>query len=673
MSKLLVPLFLITFLSIAGCKQNPYPTTGDLREEVRVDPIQPLPALSISVNDKIEFREGRNLSLKVRVEVEEPGKPMVKIDGLPDGAIFDPETFMLSWKPGFFQGNDRNDASIKTRFYPITIWLRSSALPKEQLRKTVSLVVFDIPRSIDIESSRNASVDENEQFSEIITIKNADYPDGPFKIFTKDLPPNMKITEVSPKTFRLTYKPDYFHVNRTTGASSKKYEGKIIISNPANHVQEKDYNFTVNDVRRDSKLVAPAELTQGLDVTFQVASYDLNREIAPVITLLSDRPNFGTFKTTIVKNPDSFSSVLNIFWNDIPPVYNGTTQKLKFKACVTGRFGNRTDKCKEATTEVKIVLRDRTAPSISRSNWDRGELIYLGFNESMSRTVDVVDNEDRSLNPRVEVFPIEMREFVTWRNDKLRLRFSKSGVFQFNLRATSDYNMSSAESFIVEVFPKNRNRTLLFADSTRDPEALFYKSAFKGTMDIMNPAIQVVNTRNISDRDTLVLTTSTLLDETVKAEVLSAIEGIKNIVIATPLIHNLPESFLKTLEEKYDLLPIGRYSQLPNMPNIKKVNFAFVSKFDAPAKPIKLKLKSSQESKDPMIFNGGLHDPDKICKGVLGLTDNGNNPYVVGVSCKRQGGGKISILGTEWADLLTSKEDEGIPAKWFETLLNGEF
>ena len=673
MSKYFISLFILSLISIVGCKQNPYPTTGDLRESKRVDPIQPLPALSIAINDKIEFREGRNLSLKVRVEVEEPGEPIVKITGLPEGAEFDPKNFILSWKPTYFQGNDINDASIKTRFYPITIWLRSTILPKEQLRKTISLVVFDVPRAIKIDSSRNASVRENEQFSETISITNPDYPTGPFKVFTKSLPANMKIEEVSPTQFRFTYKPDYFHVNRSRGDSSKKYEGKIIVSNPANHIEEKDYQFTVNDVRRHSKLVTPKNLTQGLDVSFQVAAYDLNREISPEITLLSNRPKFGKFKTKIVKNPDSFSSVLNVYWNDIPPVYNGTTQKLRFKSCVVGSWNGRKDHCKEGSTEVKIVLRDRTSPSISRTDWERGELVYLGFNESMNRTVRVVDNEDRSLKPKVEIFPEEMREFVSWRNNKLNLRFNKSGVFQFNLKATSDYNMSSAESFIVEVFPKNRKKTLLFADSTRDPEAIFYKKAIQDTMDIMNPAIQVVNQRNISDRETLVLTTSTLLDETVKGEVLNAINGIENVVIATPLFRKLPCEFLTELEEEYDLVPIGRYSELPNMPDINKVKFAHVSKFEAPTNAVKLQLKASSESKDPMIFNGGLYDPDKICKGVLGLTEDGNNPYVLGVSCKRKTGGKFSILGTEWADLLTTDADTGIPAKWFETLLNGKF
>jgi hypothetical protein len=673
MTRLLFSFLILSTLTLTGCKQDPYPTDGNYSVDPYTEGQAPLPALAISLSDKIEYREGRNLGLKIRVEVEEPGRPIVKVDGLPEGATFDPETFMLNWKPTFFQGNDTNDASIKARFYPITVWLRSSALPKEYLRKTVNLVVFDVPREIDIAANRNSSVNENSQFNETITIRNLDYPQGPFKFFTKDLPPNMKIEEVSPTKFKLSYSPDYFHVNRARGETSKIYEGKIIVSNPANHIEEVDYKFTVNDVRRKSKVVAPEELTQGLDVSFQVASYDLNREISPDMTLLSDRPKFGNFKTEIIKNPDSFSSVMNIYWTDIPPAYNGTTQTLKFKACVIGSFGNRRSECKEESTDIKIVVRDRTAPGISRDDWERGELIYLGFNKSLTRNIKVVDLEDRKLTPRVEIFPLDMREFVKWKNGKLKLKFNKSGVFQFNLIATSDYNMSSAESFIVEVFPGDRNKTLVFADSTRDPEALFYKRAFKGTMDLMNPAIQEVNLRNLSGRETLVITTSTLLDESVDAEVLSAIEKIKNIVVASPLIRRLPAKFLTTLEEEYDFLPIGRYSELPNMPELSKMKFVAVAKFDKPVKAVGLKQISSDESKDPMLFNGGLHDPDKVCKGVLGLSETGTNPYVTGVSCARKNGGRISILGTEWADLLTAEEDKEIPAKWFDTLLNGKF
>lgn len=668
---LLLPLFLV----LTACDQDPYPVEGDLRTVQRSEPQKPLPALAISIDDKIEYREGRYREYKVRVAVEEPGEPIVKVDNLPEGAEFDPKTFIIKWRPDFYAGNDPNDPGIKSRIYPITIWLRSTVLPKEQFRKTVNLVVFDVPQEIDVTPGRrNPSVNENETFSETITISNADYPQGPFKLLTKGLPANLEVEEVSPTQFRLKFKPDFFHVNRTVQTRGElKYEGKLIVSNPANHIVEKEYSITVNDVRRKVSLVAPENMEQGLDASFQIAAYDLNREIAPTIRLTSDVPGFGTFKTEIIKNPKSFASVLNVFWKDIPPAYNNTKQKISYEACVLNSR-NSTTNCEKKTTTIKLVVRDRKAPLISRNSWPAGELIYLGFNERLTRSLRITDQEDTSLTPKVEVFPEEMRKYVTWSNGTIAMRFNKEGVFQFNVRATSDYNMSSSESFIVEVFPESRKRTLLFADSTRDPEVMFYRDTFKGTMDIMNPAIQVVNQRNISDRDTLVITTSTLLDPSVKSEVLSAIKTIKNVVIASPLIEELPEEFQTELAEKYDLKPIGRYQSLPNLPPLSKMSFETTKQFQKPKDAVRLKGTTTSESANPMIFNVGLDDPDKICKGVLGLNEDGlNPPLVVGLSCARFGGGKIVILGTEWADFLTSETDKNIPVKWFDTLIKQNF
>ncbi len=669
-------LLLLPFLLLfTACDQDPYPADGDLRTVQRSEPQKPLPALAISVDDKIEYREGRYREYKVRVAVEEPGEPIVKIDNLPEGAEFDPETLIIKWRPDFFAGNDPNDPGIKSRLYPITIWLRSTELPKEQFRKTINLVVFDVPQEIDVRpETRNNSVDENQEFSELINISNADYPQGPFKLLTKDLPANLTVEEVTPTQFRLKFKPDYFHVNRTVQTRGElKYSGKLIVSNPANHIVEKDYSITVKDVRRKVNLVAPEEMEQGLDASFQIAAYDLNREVAPDLKLTSSKPGFGTFETEIIKNPKSFASVLNVFWKDIPPAYNNTKQKITYEACVLNSRNSRSN-CETKTTTIKLVVRDRKAPRISRSSWPAGELIYLGFNEKLSRNIRITDQEDTTLTPKVEIFPEEMRKYVSWSGGYLNLRFNKSGVFQFNVRATSDYNMSSSESFIVEVFPENRKKTLLFADSTRDPEVMFYKDTFKDTMDIMNPAIQVVNQRNISDRETLVITTSTLLDPAVKSEVLNAINTIKNVVVASPLIEELPEEFQTELAEKYDLKPIGRYLSLPNLPDLSKMTFQTTDQFQKPKEAIGLKGTTTSESNNPMVFNTGLDDPDKICKGVLGLNENGvNPPLVVGLSCARFGGGKIVILGTEWADFLTSDKDKDIPVKWFNTLIKRKF
>ncbi len=675
-------LFLIYFLASAlfvGCDENPYPADGGVIVRTPTLEEEPLPELSLAVNDVIEFREGRKGTYLIRGAVAEPGTPIISVEGLPAGASYDQETNVISWIPDHFAGNDPNDPGIKSQLYPITVEIRSSEDEFRAYRKDVNLLVHDVPQLIKINTARDGSVSEGEKFSTTFTIENVDYPLGPYKVLLKDMPPNIELIadKDDPTKFSMEFTPDFFHVNQERDGRSVKYNGTIFVSNPANHIEEKQFVITVNDVRLDSKLVAPESLVQGLDVSVQVAAYDLNKEVVPRIELLggaADRPQFGDFKVEIVKNPDNYSSVLNVTWNDIPPAHNGETHTLNFKACVLS-FSGSYNNCSYSSTDVKFIVRDRKAPRIDRRSWPVNDLIYLGYNKPISRTVRITDMEDTSLIPKVEIFPEEMRQYVSWKNGSLTARFDQAGVFQFNVKATSDYNMSSTESFIVEVFPESRKKTLIFADSTRDPEVVFYKNRFKD-MEMMNPAIQAINLRNISDRETLVITSSTLLDKSVQDKVQKAIDEIDNIVVASPLIESLPPKFLDTLVNKYDMSPIGRLSQIPNAPKLANAKFHYTKHFDVPSADIGLKGSASSESFDPIIFNGGLYDTEKNCKGVLGLSETDINPFIIGLSCsrtERAGGGRISILGTEWADFNTSVDDEQIPAKWFDTLLNENF
>jgi hypothetical protein len=664
-------LLLLLVIGISSCEQNPYPTTGEIttvqKEEQR--PVES--PLSMAVDDVIQYSEDRYLEYKIRVSVKDPGVPVVTIDNLPAGAEYDAKESILKWRPSFTDGNDANDPSIKSRIYPITIWLRSSEDAVRALKKTINLVVYDTPQVIDVTTSGSTSVTEGQKFSNTFTISNADYPNGPFKIVTSGFPSNTQLVKVSETTYKLEFTPDYFHVNRKTEGSSKTYKGQIIVSNPANHTATKNLDVQVIDKRIQPKLVVPANLTQGLDVSFQVVGYDSNKEMSPVMTMTSNRPAFGKFSFEEVKNEESSSSVLNVYWTDIPPSHNGEEIPLNFRSCVLGQYGSN-DNCVESSTKVKIVLKARAAPQIARTDWPVGEIIYLNNSEAVTKKVAVKDQEDPTLKVKVEIFPEEMRKYVSWSGDSLRMNFTDAGIFQFNIRATSDYNVSSTEGFMVEVFPKDRNKVLFFADSTRDPEVIFYRNTFKN-VDIMNPAIQDINTRNLSGRDTLVIGTSSLMDSDLQPKILSAIDKIKNIVVASPLIDQLPPKFLEKLRTDYGLVTIGRYNQMPNLPALEKMQFAKTSQFVTPKNPIFLKRTASSESSNPILFNGGLYEPTKICKGVLGLTLDGVNPYVIGAVCNRENGGRVALLGTEWADLAVKAGDEQIPVQWFNTMLNGKF
>jgi len=662
-----------------GCDEDPYPAGEGVIVRTPTLEEEPLPELSLAVDDVIEFREGRKGTYLIRGAVAEPGEPIIAVEDLPAGASFDEETNIITWIPDHFAGNDPNDPGIKSRIYPITVELRSSEDDFRAVRKQVNLFVHDVPQVITINTARSGSVDEGKTFSSTFTIENEDYPDGPFKVLLNDMPPNMDLIadKDDPTKFTMEFKPDFFHVNRSTDGDDVEYKGVIFVSNPANHIEEKAFNITVRDIRLDSKLVAPKELVQGLDVSVQVAAYDLNKEVTPKITLLggsADRPQFGDFEFEVVNSEENYSSVLNVTWKDIPPARNGETHTLNFKACVLS-FSGSYNNCTTSSTKVTFVVRDRKAPRITRSAWPVDELIYIDFDKEISRRVLITDMEDTSLTPKVEIFPEEMRQYVSWRNGSLTAKFDKPGVFQFNVKATSDYNMSSTESFILEVFPKEREETLIFADSTRDPEVIFYKSRFKN-IQMMNPAIQQINPRNISGRDRLIITSSTLLDKSIQDKVMAAIDKIDNVIIASPLIENLPKEFYDRLVNKYDMSPIGRLSQIPNAPKLENAKFHFTQHFDVPTETIGLMGTASSASVDPIIFNGGLYDTEKNCKGVLGVSETDINPFIIGLSCKRterSGGGRVSILGTEWADLKTSVDDEEIPAKWFETLLNEDF
>lgn len=667
-------LFLIVLLSSVanyGCKQNPYPTDGEIRSTQRQEQKPVEPPLSMSVEDVIEYKEGRYREYKIRVSVKDGGIPTVSVENLPKGMEFDDKEFLLKWRPDYFDGNDPADPTIKSRIYPISIWLRDQNDPVRALKKVVNLVVYDVPQIIEVKPSSVTSVDEGKLFSNTFTIANVDFPKGPFKVITSDMPANTQIVKVNDTTYKVEFTPDYYHVNRRVDGGSKTYKGKIIVTNPANHTVSQDLNITVNDKRLEAKIVTPDSLVQGLDVSFQVVGYDLNKEMPPVMTMLSGRPNFGKFTFSEVKNEESSSTVLNVFWTDIPPAYNGQEFTLGFRSCVQSNSTSISN-CKDGNTKVKILIKDRKAPTIARSEWPAGEIIYLNYADPTSKKIIIRDGEDPNLKPKIEIFPEEMRKYVSLNGDNLRMNFDVPGIFQFNIKATSDYNVSSAESFLVEVFPKDRNKTLFLADSTRDPEAIFYKSSFRN-VDIMNPLIQDINTRNIAGRDTVVIGTSILIDKEANGAILKAIDKIKNVVIATPLIDNLPEKFLYKLKDDYGLIPIGRYSQLPNLPDLNQMMFAKTKQFRNSNSPVYVKQMASAESKDPMFFNGGLYEPDKICKGVLGLSVNGNNPYVIGVVCNRENGGRITLLGTEWADLKVGAGDETIPFDWFNTMINAKF
>ncbi len=666
-------LFIITLL-VAGCENNPYPSDGGLRVEPRKPDENIPPALSMIVADNYNYTEGVKKDFRIKVDVPAPGVPDVKIEGLPAGASFDPKTFVVSWIPGMFDGNKPDDPTIKSRVYPITIWLRSSLDEKEAIKETVNLTVYDSPLDLDISGNLVFSIREGKQASYEFEISNLDYPQGPYAVSIEGMPGNTKIRKITENKYALDLKVDHHQVklNKTSGCSAwgedcVEYTGKIIVFNPANHQAEKTVKVRVLDERLSTKLVANDVVEQGLDSTFQVSAYDLNGEVPPLIKLISAEPEYGEFSTVITKNEEAKSSVLNVRWKDIPPSYNGKTHHFKFEACSLS--SKRTyNNCSQKSVKVKIKVKQRSAPIINRDEWKVGNIEYLNYDERRVYRIGVVDGDFFGEKVRnVVVKPKEMRKFVTWSLGKLYVQFDQPGIHQFSLVATSEYNMSSAESFVVEVFEPTRSRTVYFTDSTRDAEVKFFKQVMEN-VELMNPVLQPLNKRNLAGRENLVLGTGILLDPQMKDNIELAMGRIENVVVASPLIENMPTSFLDELQRDFHISILGRYSELPDTKPLKEMSFIAREDFEQAKDSVGLKQMTTPESGDPLIFSVGV---DRVnCEDVLDLTDAKQEDRLkIGIICNRPQAGRYAILGTEFADLLTSKRDEKIAPQWLRRML----
>lgn len=652
---------------LAACEKDPYPSVGGVRQEARDEQRDVPETISMTVEKKYEFNEGKRSSFKVGVFVQAPGRADLVVKNLPQGAEFDPATFTISWLPGPYQGNDVSDPTKKTRVYNIELLLRNAAdIDGETRTASVTLVVNDVPRKFEINGRDTQTVYEGETLSYDFEMDNIDYPNGPFAVNTADMPANTKLIQLDDKRYRVKFSPDHHHV-KINERREAEYESKIRVYNPANHLAEKTISFTVKDKRLGVKLVTPPEMEQGLDSTFQVSAYDLNGEVAPRIELDSRLPEYGEFSTQLVKDEQNNSSVLNVVWKDIPPSYNGTTQTFQFRTCVLNQF-QRYSNCKTGSTRLKIKVKDRKPPVFSRYAWEPGEIKYLKFDERDSFVITAKDGDNSQTLSNLEVVPTQMKKYVSYSNGKVYVKADKPGIHQFSLVAKSEYNMTTAESFVFEVFKPERSEILYFTDSTRDAEVKFFKENLNN-VELMNPAIQILNDRNLSGRHTLVLGTSVLYDTQMQQQIATGIERIQNIIIASPMVENLPKSFLDMIEDRLKITVLGRYSQLPTNTPLKDLYFVSRADFASARDQVGLKGSASSESADPIIFHEGVEA--RYCDDVLELNDDKSiqkKKYTVGIICRMPNGGRLALLGTEFADLRTSQRDQKIPASWFQNM-----
>ena len=683
---LLSIIFLVTFF---GCdsdslpnKSNPYPTDDNLTRDRRPTNSDREEPISLTVKPKVSIEEGKRLEYKINFKLPEGLTEHIEVENLPSGAVFDKSSYIITWTPTFFDANDPKDPRVASMDYDFEVRLFTKDIvtgeisDNEAESRPVTITVIDVPKTFKIDSRDSVEVFEGNTLNHVFEINSFDFPDGPFEVSSNNMPPNTSIIKVTNTKYRVVFSPDYHHVkNNQSGviclsaSCSLDYTGQLVAISPSGRKVTKDLEIEVSDRRQNVNLVVPKDSSKGLDISFQVTAFDPNGEVAPFIKFRGDTPKDGLFSTSIEEDKENNSSVLSVTWKDIPILYNGKVFSFPFEACVL-RAGSRTSKtdCERERFSITIEVKNRKPPVFARNNWKAGEIKYLKYNEQGTYDIKIRDGDkfNRKID-RIQIFPESMRRYVRFDSDEdLVVKFPKAGIHQFSLVATSEYGMSSAESFVAEVFKKSRSRTVYLTNTHKDPEAKFFTQNMNN-VELLNPYFQRMDKRMLSGRDSLILGTNILYDKEFIKVIEKAMKRIDNVIVASPMIQNMPDFFLEELYSFYKVAIDGRFNDISKTP-LKDMHFISRSDFENSKDLIKLKQTTTSESSNPLIFSIGVDRQD--CQDVLDLTNKKKSlRYKLGIICDRRSGGRYAILGAEFSDFSTSDRDKNIPVKWLRRML----
>src|SRR5262249_55903195 len=74
-------------VALGGCTSNPYPGDGQyFTNKPTTNSV--LPPYGLDVDDVVEMREGVQKDIPIKGWVPAPGKALITVDGLPNGATF---------------------------------------------------------------------------------------------------------------------------------------------------------------------------------------------------------------------------------------------------------------------------------------------------------------------------------------------------------------------------------------------------------------------------------------------------------------------------------------------------------------------------------------------------------------------------------------------------------
>ena len=337
------------FLVIAvSCKNNPYPTDA-IFEPVgqKIEKTQQQGNLLFfrDLPSIMRFVEGEEGIYPVQATTPS-GQFLIEVSNLPEGADFDHDTGELRWTPGFSDATNLRDYGSNYREYIVNFQLHDKEHPRLFREEEVSLIVFDKPREVVIETEEHSELFEEKEHSQYISFS---FPDGAdsfiVRLVADDLPVGAKFYTVTKgRKYRLTFKPKAHFVNAynnqdSEGRHYKDVNFDIQAIGVKGDVTTKVITWRVYDKKKPIEVFAPRKIKVNGDVFFTVVLVDRNGELAPSLAAQSppthNRFSFRINKTIFAKYGDEGDkwSYYSIDWKRIPPDKLGTIYELKLKTC----------------------------------------------------------------------------------------------------------------------------------------------------------------------------------------------------------------------------------------------------------------------------------------------------------------------------------------------------
>ncbi len=207
---------------------------------------------------------------------------------LPAGATYDPKNGELKWTPDFSAGSDPQDPTVQSRTYKVTGKVRSDLDPVTSNDFGFLIVVKNVPREFrfNVISGQVFHLKEGVAYKQTLKLVNADFPNGGFRVSSKNLPlgATLAVDPVTPTDITLSFTPPVgFTQLRKNGAAyaprcqltnlyCETVEVELAATDPAGEMTVTKIKWEIEDVRQSPQLVAPDNVADDLDVSRELKS-----------------------------------------------------------------------------------------------------------------------------------------------------------------------------------------------------------------------------------------------------------------------------------------------------------------------------------------------------------------------------------------------------------------